>query len=99
MGLSREEATRLKDRLAADFMNAARCFEPGAVNCLAVTNVLIDGKYLKQGANSLSVQVGTKQPVSPEFRKEIEASAEAVLGRKPLPEDLQYTVNPPYRMP
>lgn len=96
MGLSREEAIRLKDRLAADFMNAARCFEPGAVNCLAVTNAL-DGKYLKQGPNSLAVQIGTKQPVSPEFQKEIEASATAALGRKPAPDDLQYTVNPPYR--
>lgn len=98
MGLSREEAIKLKERLAADFMGAARCFDPGGMNSVAVTNVS-DGKFIKVGPNNLAVQVGTKQPVSPEFRKEIEASAEAALGRKLLPEDLQYTVNPPYRMP
>lgn len=96
MGLSREEASRLKDRLAADFMNAARCFEPGAVNCLAVTNAL-DGDFIKQGPNNLAVEIGTKQPVSDAFRAEIEASATAALGRKLAADDLQYRVNPPYR--
>jgi hypothetical protein len=96
LGLSREEAIRLKDRLAADFMSAARCFDPAGMNSVAVTNVL-DGRFIKTGPNSLAVEVGTKQPLTESFKKEIEDCAADVLGRRPSAEDMRYIVNPPYR--
>lgn len=96
MGLSREEAMRLKDRLAADFMNAARIFDPAGMNSVAVTNVT-DGKYIKLGPNNLAVEVGTKQPLTKVFKKEIEDCAADVLGRRPSAEDMRYIVNLPYR--
>lgn len=96
MGLSREEATKLKDRLVTDFMGAARCFDPGGMNSVAVTNVS-DGKFIKQGPNNLAVEVGTKAPLTASFKKEIEDCAADVLGRRPAADELRYIVNPPYR--
>ena len=95
MGLSREEAIKLKERLAADFMGAARCFDPGGMNSVAVTNVS-DGKFIKVGPNNMAVEVGTKQPLTASFQKEIEDTAEDVLGRRPTAEELRYIVNSPY---
>jgi uncharacterized protein YllA (UPF0747 family) len=87
MALSREEASRVKDSIVAEFMSAARVFDEGGVNCVAVTNSDVDWR-------NPAVDISTKKPLTPEFKKEIEECAEKVLGRKPVRGDLIFRTQP-----
>ncbi|TVQ83668.1 MAG: hypothetical protein EA357_05450 [Micavibrio sp.] len=86
MALSREEASRVKDSIVAEFMSAARIFDEDGVNCVGITNSDVDWR-------NPAVDIGTKKPLTLQLKKEIEGCAEKTLGRKPVRGDLIFRTN------
>lgn len=86
MTLTRDEAKKVMESLSGKFMSAARAFDENGVNSLSITNSDVDWR-------NPAVDVGTKGPLSPELKQEVEDCTEKALGRKPARGDLIFHVN------
>ena len=90
MSLSRDEASKLKESIVEKFMCAARAFDEDGVNIVGITNSDVNWR-------DPAVYVGTKGPLSPELKHEVESCAEKTLGRKTKRGELLFHVNGGYK--
>lgn len=90
MSLTREEAKKVMKSLSDTFMSAARAFDENGINIVGITNSDVDWR-------DPAVYIGTKGPLSPELKREVEDCAEKALGRKTARGELLFQVNGGYR--